>query len=105
VVETEELLAEWGQMARKLGRAPRYREHLRLGRYHADTLVKRLLRWDQVLDPFRNFAKGKPEWVDVLALLPPAGVRQPPSRFKRKRARGMASRQAGDRLYGALLNF
>ena len=105
VLETEELLADWGQTARKLGRAPKFREHLRLGRYHADTLAKRLLRWDRVPDRFRTFAKGKPEWADVITVLPPAGFRKSPSRFKRKRANGLCPGRAGDRLYGAPLNF
>ena len=105
VVETEDLLADWGQTARKLGRVPLYREQLRLGRYHADTLAKRLLRWDHVPDRFRNFAKGKPEWKDVLALLPPAGIRRSPSRFKRRRAQGLCAGRAGDRPYGDPVNF
>ncbi len=103
VVETGELLADWGETARKLGRVPKYREHMQGGRYHADTLARRLLGWNKVPARFRQFAEGKPEWNDVLTMLPPAGFQRSPSRFKR--AGRQPSARAGDRLYGAPLNF
>ncbi|HWB58837.1 MAG TPA: hypothetical protein VG733_05065 [Chthoniobacteraceae bacterium] len=104
-VETDVLLADWGEVARKLGRVPKFREHLREGRYHADTLVKRFLGWDRVPDCFRKFANGKPQWADVLALLPHPGFRKSPSRFKGRGARNRAAVRGDGRRYGAPLNF
>jgi hypothetical protein len=39
------------------------------GKYYPLTLAKRFGGWESVPRAFRNFAKGKREWADVLALL------------------------------------
>ncbi len=69
-VTDEELLADWGNVARKLGRLPpasNYRFH---GRYSPSTFEKRFHKWSNIGRAFRVFAHGKKEWADVVASLP-----------------------------------
>ncbi|HTQ59111.1 MAG TPA: hypothetical protein VMI32_02740 [Candidatus Solibacter sp.] len=75
-IESRALLEDWGEAVRK-NRAilPRH-IHLRLGNYNPGTLAKRFGGWGAVPEAFRNFAKGKREWADVMALLPPCATRR-----------------------------
>ena len=65
------LLEDWGKQVRKnRGLHPRYAQ-LRQGKYDPSTIERRFGRWSKIPEAFRKFAKGKREWADVLALLPP----------------------------------
>jgi hypothetical protein len=75
-VQDRALLEDWGKAARRCrptlrnrGRLPRH-VYQREGKYHTCTLAKRFGGWYSVAPAFQNFAKGKREWTDVLALLP-----------------------------------
>jgi hypothetical protein len=69
-VEDRVLLEDWGkQVRRNRGIHPRH-AHLRQGKYDASTIERRFGPWSKVPEAFRKFAKRKPEWADVLALLP-----------------------------------
>ncbi|HET8923227.1 MAG TPA: hypothetical protein VFN26_09565 [Candidatus Acidoferrum sp.] len=69
-VEDRALLEDWGrQVRRNRGIHPRH-AHLRQGKYDASTIERRFGPWSKMPEAFRKFAKGKPEWADVLALLP-----------------------------------
>jgi hypothetical protein len=83
-IESRELLEDWGEAVRK-NRAilPRH-IHLRLGNYNPGTLAKRFGGWTAVPEAFRNFAKGKREWADVMALLPQCPPRRPVRRARRQ---------------------
>lgn len=63
-------LEDWGkQVRRNRGPHPLY-AHMHDGKYDPSTIEKRFGPWSKVSEAFRKFAKGKPEWADVLALLP-----------------------------------
>ena len=68
--EDSELLEDWGEVVRKKRAIPSPWAYRLAGKYYSLTLAKRFGGWDSVPHAFRNFAKGKREWRDVLALLP-----------------------------------
>lgn len=65
-----ELLKDWGEVLRKKRALPSRWAYRLAGKYYPLTLAKRFGGWESVPQAFRNFAKGKREWRDVLALLP-----------------------------------
>lgn len=69
-VEDREMLEDWGLAVRKKGAILPWHVFRRVGKYNPSTLAKRFGRWTSVPEAFRNFAKGKREWTDVVALLP-----------------------------------
>jgi hypothetical protein len=71
-VEDRALLEDWGRAVRKKGGVPPRHIFQREGKYNSSTLAKRFGGWQRVPEAFRNFAKGKREWDDVVALLPAA---------------------------------
>jgi hypothetical protein len=90
-VEDRALLEDWGKTARRnraiLRNRARLPRHIyrRQGKYNPHTLAKRFGGWSSVPRVFRNFAKGKREWTDVLALLPARVARAPISKDARSR--------------------
>lgn len=87
----KQLLEDWGQTVRKKGAAILRKEYRLAGKYYPDTLGRRFGGWASLPRAFRAFAKGKPEWADVVSLLSPT----PPRRFSRLKK--MLSRQTGPR--------
>jgi hypothetical protein len=75
--EDRELLEDWGQAARKNHKIPTRRTYRHSGAFDQRTLARRFGRWSEVREAFRTFAQGKPEWADVLALLPPLAPKPP----------------------------
>jgi hypothetical protein len=75
--EDSELLKDWGEVVRKKRAMPSRWAYRLAGKYYPLTHAKRFGGWESVPQAFRNFAKGKREWADVLALLPdPAAKRE-----------------------------
>jgi hypothetical protein len=75
------LLEDWGKaVRRKRGILPRH-IYRREGKYNPCTLAKHFGGWTRVPEAFRNFVKGKRDWVDVLALLPVRKPAVPKPRF------------------------
>ncbi|HYL63997.1 MAG TPA: hypothetical protein VE077_15370 [Candidatus Methylomirabilis sp.] len=68
--ENRALLEDWGKVVRKVRGAPTRRAYTRVGRYNFGTIEKRFGPWSRLPEAFRNFARGKPRWNDVVALLP-----------------------------------
>jgi len=68
--EDHELLTDWGETVRKLGAVPSRRAYDLNGKHYPITLEKRFGGWAALPHAFRDFAKGKREWADVLALVP-----------------------------------
>jgi len=68
--EDDELLKDWGETVRKMRAIPSRWAYRRAGKHYPLVLEKRFGGWDSVPQAFRNFAKGKRGWADVLALLP-----------------------------------
>jgi hypothetical protein len=71
--EDHELLTDWGETVRKLRAVPSRRAYDLNGKHYPVTLEKRFGGWPALPQVFRDFAKGKREWADVLAIVPDAG--------------------------------
>ena len=69
-IDDEDLLRDWGELVRKLRHIPTRNVYRRQGCYSADVFDKHFGSWSRVPTFFRRLADGKPEWVEVLALLP-----------------------------------
>lgn len=76
-----ELLEDWGHAVRKHRAMPARRAYHHLGKFDHRTLERRLGPWSKLPEVFRKFAQDKPEWADVLNLLParPEEPREPRS--------------------------
>ncbi len=68
-LQESELLRDWGETVRRKRALPSRRGYLLEGKYDPRTMEKRFGAWSSVPRAFRNFAQGKREWADVLALL------------------------------------
>jgi hypothetical protein len=79
-LDDRQLLEDWGRAARKNHKIPSRRTYCHLGTFHHRTIARRFGRWSQVREAFRSFAQSKPEWADVLALLPPSAPKLAPKR-------------------------
>lgn len=77
-LQDRELLEDWGRATRKNQRLLSRRAYPLAGKYDPGVMTKRFGSWSGLPEAFRKFAKGKPEWADVLALLP-----APPPKEKR----------------------
>ena len=75
-LQNSELLKAWGEIVRKNRSIPSRHTFAREGKYDWRTLERRFGTWSSLPRVFRNFAKGKPEWADVLALLSASRPRQ-----------------------------
>jgi len=69
-LEDRELLEDWGYAVRRNHKIPTRRVYRHLGKFDHRTFERRFGPWSQLPEVFRNFAQGKPEWADVVALLP-----------------------------------
>ena len=83
-VESRALLEDWGEAVRKNRGIPPRHIHLRLGNYNPGTLAKRFGGWSSVPEAFRNFARSRREWADVMALLPERAARRPARKSERQ---------------------
>jgi len=72
--EDSELLRDWGETVRRKRVLLSRRGYLLEGKHDPRTLERRFGPWSMLPDVFRKFAESKPEWADVVALLP---VREP----------------------------
>jgi hypothetical protein len=90
-IESRTLLEDWGEAVRKNRAIPPRHIHLRLGNYNPCTFAKRFGGWSAVPEAFRNFAKGKREWADVMALLPQRAAGRPVRKTGRQVARSDAA--------------
>lgn len=69
-LEDNTLLEDWGRLVRELRQIPtrsQYRSH---GNYSPGSFEKHFGPWSAIPAKFRSFAEGKPDWTDVIALLP-----------------------------------
>lgn len=70
-VETAELMADWGRVARKLRKAPTRDEYEVHGEHSYCTMLHRVRRWVEVRKHFLEFVQngGGPEWDDVVEIV------------------------------------
>ena len=73
------LLEDWGQLVRKNRQIPTRDQYRREGKFSPGVFERHFGPWSAIPDAFRNFANGKTEWLDVLALLPVNSPRFYPS--------------------------
>ena len=73
-LESAPLLADWGRVARELGRLPTMKEYEEHGNYNMTTLARRFEAWTKVPVAFREFAEREQLWGDVLKLFPDTGL-------------------------------
>ena len=64
------LLEDWGRAVRRHRGVPPRRVYSQEGKYNPGTLEKRFGPWSRLPETFRNFARRKPQWTDVVSLLP-----------------------------------
>lgn len=69
-IDDARLLQDWAKVVRKNRSLPPRRFYLLHGKYNPGTLANRFGGYSSVPEAFRDFAEGKREWADVLALLP-----------------------------------
>ena len=79
-LEDRELLEDWGHADRRNRKIPARRAYHHLGKFDHRTFERRFGPWSKLPEVFRNFTRGKPEWADVLALLPAPLSRPSPKR-------------------------
>ena len=81
-IDDEKLLGDWGRLVRELRQIPTRVQYRQQGRFSAGSFEHHFGPWSSLPDKFREFAKDKAEWIDVLALLPiqqPAGRQMKPA--------------------------
>lgn len=69
-LDDEQLLHDWAELVRKNREIPTMVQYRREGNFGPNTFFKHFGSWSTIPEHFRKFAIGKPEWADVLALLP-----------------------------------
>jgi hypothetical protein len=117
-LEDRTLLEDWGTMVRNLRQIPTRAHYRREGRYNPKSFERHFGPWSTIPREFRNFAKGKCKWRDVLALLPPEErtpvVEPKPSRTEEKTGQAKTSHSIlpirhakleGRHVYGNPINF
>ena len=79
-LKDRQLLQDWAYAVRKKGKIPARKSYRHFGQYHPRTIERRFGPWSKLPEVFRNFAQDKPEWADVVALLPPPAPKPSPKR-------------------------
>ena len=69
-IPSEDLLDDWGQLTRSKGRIPTRNEYRLEGSFSPRVFESNFGSWSKIPQSFRAFALSKPEWSDVVALLP-----------------------------------
>jgi hypothetical protein len=68
-LDPEVLLADWGEVVRKVGHCPSQREYGVHGKFNPNTVRRRIADWRRMPEAFRKFAGKKEEWADVIPLI------------------------------------
>lgn len=74
-IDPEVLLEDWGELVRTIRRIPTRVQYRRDGGHSPGVFERKFGPWSAIPAKFRELAKGKPEWEDVLALLPVENAR------------------------------
>ncbi|MEK7309416.1 MAG: hypothetical protein AAB038_01200 [Planctomycetota bacterium] len=76
-IDPSVLLKDWGEIVRRTRRIPTRDQYRREGIYSAGVFEKKFGPWSNIPAKFRSFAESRPEWVDVVALIPIEVARAP----------------------------
>jgi hypothetical protein len=68
-IDDYELLADWGKLVRELRKIPTRVKYKQQGKFSSRAFENHFGPWSGLPDKFREFAKEKNEWNDVIALL------------------------------------
>jgi len=69
-LDDKDLLEDWGLFIRQHRQIPTRNQYERKGKYSYATFENHFGTWSAVSVAFRRFAQDKPEWADVLQLIP-----------------------------------
>jgi hypothetical protein len=69
-LEPAVLLEDWGELVRRARRIPTRNQYRRDGSYSPGVFERKFGPWSGIPAKFRDFAATRPEWADVMALLP-----------------------------------
>jgi hypothetical protein len=69
-LEPAVLLEDWGELVRRARIIPTRNQYRRDGSYSPGVFERKFGPWSGIPAKFRESAAGRPEWADVLALLP-----------------------------------
>ncbi len=83
LIEPVALLEDWGELVRNIRRIPTRQQYRRDGTYSVGVFEKRFGPWSRLPAAFREFASERPEWADVVTLLPSEIARSPVSSSSR----------------------
>lgn len=78
-LEPSVLLKDWGEMVRRERRIPTRDQYRRAGNYSPGVFEKKFGPWSNIPAKFKAFAESRPEWVDVVVLIPMEVNRTSPS--------------------------
>ena len=109
-IPSEDLILDWGQLTRSLGRIPTRNEYKLEGNYSPGVFNRNFGPWSSLPSAFREFAADRPEWVDVVGFLPqqtisvrPTGT--PPPLAPRTATVSRSARLAARPTYGDPIDF
>ena len=74
-ISVDDLFADWGNLVRRYRTIPTRKRYKLNGQFAPGTFEKNFGPWSGIPEHFREWAAAKPEWADVLALLPPDAAR------------------------------
>jgi len=69
-LDDDVLLTDWGELVRRLRHIPTRTQYRTEGKFSPGVFDRHFGPWSAMPEKFRAFAKDKPDWADVLALLP-----------------------------------
>lgn len=69
-LEPSVLLEDWGELVRRGRQIPTRNQYRRDGSYSPGVFERKFGPWSGIPAKFREFAASRPEWADVVALLP-----------------------------------
>ena len=98
-LDRDALLADWGALVRAHRAIPTRQAYRREGGFSPQVFEKRIGAWSAIPDAFREWAAERPEWSDVLVLLPP--TRSLPERTITESGQSLASDVRGESIVRA----
>jgi len=109
-IPADDLIEDWGQLTRSLARIPTRNEYKLEGSYSATVFERNFGPWSSLPQVFRERFAEKPEWADVVALLPdvsrvPSAPQPPTSALPRVFPISTKARLADRPTYGDPIDF
>lgn len=87
-IREHDLLEDWGKIVRERRTIPTRNQYKLEGKYSPGVFESRFGPWSVIPSQFRKFVQDKPEWADVLALLPATAPKEKPAGSSRKMTGG-----------------